>query len=199
MADLPGAVKVKVLLAQALFGNPDILLLDEPTNHLDMVSKELLEQALNNYKGTVLYVSHDRYFINQTATRILELTNKEIFQFIGNYDYYLDKKDSIHAASDTYTEQQRNNTETAPSNNKLNWQQQKEQQAQQRKLENEIKKIEDEISALETRNEEVDELLAKEEIYTDVNELLKYNEEKDSIQERLEQLMKKWEDLSQQL
>lgn len=197
--DISGGERGRVSLAKLMLSEANFLILDEPTNHLDMVSKELLEQALNNYKGTVLYVSHDRYFINQTATRILELTNKEIFQFIGNYDYYLDKKDSIHAASDTYTEQQRNNTETAPSNNKLNWQQQKEQQAQQRKLENEIKKIEDEISALETRNEEVDELLAKEEIYTDVNELLKYNEEKDSIQERLEQLMKKWEDLSQQL
>ena len=98
MSTLLGAQKVKVLLAQALFGNPDILLLDEPTNHLDITSKEILESALNRYTGTVLYVSHDRYFINRTATRILDLTDGSFINYIGNYDYYLEKKEDVEAA-----------------------------------------------------------------------------------------------------
>ena len=196
--DISGGERGRVSLAKLMLSEANFLILDEPTNHLDMVSKELLEQALNNYKGTVLYVSHDRYFINQTATRIIELTNKEIFQFVGNYDYYLTKKDAIHATSTAFSANEEAKTE-ASSANKLNWQQQKEQQAQQRKLKNEIQKIEEEISALEARNDELDTLLASEEVYTDVDTLLQYNQEKDDVQNRLEQCMIKWEDLSQQL
>lgn len=196
--DISGGERGRVSLAKLMLSEANFLILDEPTNHLDMVSKELLEQALNNYKGTVLYVSHDRYFINQTATRIIELTNKEIFQFVGNYDYYLAKKDAIHATSTAFSANEEVKTE-ASSANKLNWQQQKEQQAQQRKLKNEIQKIEEEISALEARNDELDTLLASEEVYTDVDTLLQYNQEKDDVQNRLEQCMIKWEDLSQQL
>ena len=196
--DLSGGERGRVSLAKLMLSEANFLILDEPTNHLDLLSKELLEQALNNYTGTVLYVSHDRYFINQTATRILELTGKELFQFIGNYDYYLEKKDTIHAASATY-EQVAETSSNTPSENKLSWQQQKEQQAQIRKLENEIKKLEDEIASLESRDEEINALLAKEEIYTNVEELMKLNEEKKQIALQLENCMEAWEELSQKL
>ena len=165
-----------------------------------IVSKELLENALNNYTGTVLYVSHDRYFINQTATRILELAGKQFFNYIGNYDYYLDKKDTLHAAAN-YNEEDTASSSGANtvSENKLSWQQQKEQQAQVRKIENEIKKCETSISKLEARNEEIDALLVMEEIYTNVEELVKLNNEKKEIETQLEELMERWEELSCEL
>lgn len=116
MKDLTGSEKVKVLLAQALFGNPDILLLDEPTNHLDITSKEILESALNRYTGTVLYVSHDRYFINRTATRILDLTDGSFINYIGNYDYYLEKKEDVEAAFAARQMAEAGNNRTAGAN-----------------------------------------------------------------------------------
>ena len=116
MSTLLGAQKVKVLLAQALFGNPDILLLDEPTNHLDITSKEILESALNRYTGTVLYVSHDRYFINRTATRILDLTDGSFINYIGNYDYYLEKKEDVEAAFAARQMAEAGNNRTAGAN-----------------------------------------------------------------------------------
>ena len=139
-----------------------------------------------------------RYFINQTATRILELSQKELFQFIGNYDYYLEKKETIHAASKSYQTTFEKSAD-APSENKLNWQQQKEHQAQIRKIENEIKKLEDEIAALEERNEEIDSLLEKEEVYTNLQELQKYSNEKKEIENQIEKCMERWEICSQQL
>lgn len=195
--DLSGGERGRVSLAKLMLSQANLLILDEPTNHLDMLSKEILENALNNYTGTVLYVSHDRYFINQTATRILELTGKEIFQFIGNYDYYLEKKDTIHATSANFAETQEAND--TPSDNKLSWQQQKEQQAAVRKIENEIKKIEERIEKLEARGEEIDELLTKEEVFTNLSELQKYSSEKEAVEEELMECMEKWEELSQQL
>lgn len=195
--DLSGGERGRVSLAKLMLSEANLLILDEPTNHLDIVSKELLEQALNNYTGTVLYVSHDRYFINQTATRILELAGKQFFNYIGNYDYYLDKKDTLHAAANyKETDSSSSSKASATSENKLNWQQQKEKQAQIRKIENEIKKCEDTISKLETRNEEIDALLVKEEIYTNVEELVKLNNEKKEIEAQIEELMEKWETLS---
>ena len=144
MATLDARLKVKVLLAQALFGNPDILLLDEPTNHLDIMSKEILEDALNAYIGTVLYVSHDRYFINRTAHRILNLNRRTLINYLGNYDYYLEKKDGqlsiLDAANGSlacrteHTGQQTGDSSTAgraddSSAAKQDWKAMKEQQA----------------------------------------------------------------------
>ena len=124
-----------------MLSEANFLILDEPTNHLDLVSKEILEQALQNYTGTVLYVSHDRYFINQTATRILDLTNRRFVNYIGNYDYYLEKKEEL--TSIYAPEKETELPESAPSETKLSWQQQKENQARQRKLENDLKKTEE--------------------------------------------------------
>lgn len=195
--DLSGGERGRVSLAKLMLSGANLLVLDEPTNHLDLLSKELLEQALNNYTGTVLYVSHDRYFINQTATRILELSQKELFQFVGNYDYYLEKKDTIHATSDSYTETVA--TAEAPSEGKLSWQQQKEQQAAIRKIENELKKVEANIEKLEARNAELDELLIQEEICTNSVKLQECTNEKAEIDEKLMEYMERWEELSQQL
>ena len=198
--DLSGGERGRVSLAKLMLSEANLLILDEPTNHLDIVSKELLENALNNYTGTVLYVSHDRYFINQTATRILELAGKQFFNYIGNYDYYLDKKDTLHAAANYSEENTASSTgANTVSENKLSWQQQKEQQAQIRKIENEIKKCETSISKLEARNEEIDALLVQEEIYTNVEELVKLNNEKKEIETQLEELMERWEELSCEL
>ena len=145
MAELNGSEKVKVLLAKALFGNPDSLLLDEPTNHLDSTSKEILENALNSYTGTVLFVSHDRYYINSTATRIIELAKKTVVNYIGNYDYYLEKKDILGAKPIT------NNISKSSSSaiSKLNWQEEKVKQAQQKKIKNEIKRTEERMALIE--------------------------------------------------
>ena len=200
MKDLKGAEKVKVLLAQALFGNPDILLLDEPTNHLDITSKEILEQALNEYTGTVLYVSHDRYFINQTATRILELVNQTFVNYIGNYDYYLEKKEELTAAYATPAADQtvpQNTTESTPSDSKLSWQEQKELQAKERKRKNELKKTEDRIAVLEERNVEIDELMTQEEVYSNSVKCQELALEKDANNTELEELYEKWEELAE--
>ena len=177
-----------------MLSEANFLILDEPTNHLDIVSKEILEEALNRYTGTVLYVSHDRYFINTTATRILDLTEGQLVNYIGNYDYYLGKREELSPASlsdNGFT------AEADPiSTGKLDWKQQKEEQARIRKRENDLKKTEEEIFELETRDQEIDELLMKEEIYTSTAECLKLHQEKEAIHERLEQLYETWEALA---
>ncbi|MDE7424914.1 MAG: ABC-F family ATP-binding cassette domain-containing protein [Lachnospiraceae bacterium] len=197
--DLSGGERGRVSLAKLMLSEANLLILDEPTNHLDILSKEILEQAINNYTGTVLYVSHDRYFINQTATRILELTHCQLLNYIGNYDYYLEKKEITYQTSGILinTTSSVNTTET--SQNKLNWQQQKDEQARIRKIQNQIDKAEKEIITLEKRNEEIDTLLVQEEIYSDLAQLMKLNQEKEEIESKLEKLMTTWEELSSQL
>lgn len=192
--DLSGGERGRVSLAKLMLSEANFLILDEPTNHLDIVSKEILEEALNRYTGTVLYVSHDRYFINTTATRILDLTEGQLVNYIGNYDYYLEKREELSPAplSDNgFT------AEADPiSTGKLDWKQQKEEQARIRKRENDLKKTEEEIFELETRDQEIDELLMKEEIYTSTAECLKLHQEKEAIHDRLEQLYETWEALA---
>ncbi len=179
-----------------MLSEANFLILDEPTNHLDITSKEILEDALVNYTGTILYVSHDRYFINKTATRILDLTNQTLINYIGNYDYYLEKKEimtSLYTAPlSAKAAAPEEITET-----KLDWKAQKEEQARLRKRQNELKKTEDEIHKLETRDGEIDELLGKEEIFTDVSKLVELNNEKETIRLRLEELYELWEDLAE--
>lgn len=192
--DLSGGERGRVSLAKLMLSEANLLILDEPTNHLDIASKEILENAINHYTGTVLYVSHDRYFINKTATRILDLTNGHLLNYIGNYDYYMEKKEDIEKAfladSINSSSNQKEITE-----GKSDWQQQKEEKARLRKRQNDLKKCEDEIQKLEARNEEIDELLTKEEIYTNVEKLMELNQEKKEAELRLEQLMELWEEL----
>lgn len=194
ISSLSGGERGRVSLAKLMLSEANFLILDEPTNHLDITSKEILESAINSYAGTVLYVSHDRYFINKTATRILELTQKEFINYIGNYDYYLEKKDTLQPA-------QKDNTtakaSSAPSAEKLDWKLQKEQQAKQRKKENDLKKCEDRISILEEKNQKLDAEMAKPENATNVAKLQEIANEKASFEAELEKLYEEWEILSE--
>lgn len=194
---LSGGERGRVSLAKLMLSEANFLILDEPTNHLDIASKEILEEALNSYTGTVLYVSHDRYFINQTATRILDLTNQSVVNYIGDYDYYLEKKEELTekyapSAAETATEAK----EEAPSEGKLTWQQQKEEQARKRKQENELKKVETRIEELETRDKEIDDTLVLPNVCTNVGRCAELSREKDKIQQELEELYEKWETLA---
>ena len=194
---LSGGERGRVSLAKLMLSEANFLILDEPTNHLDIASKEILEEALNSYTGTVLYVSHDRYFINQTATRILDLTNQSVVNYIGDYDYYLEKKEELTekyapSAAETSVESK----EEAPSEGKLTWQQQKEEQARKRKQENELKKVEKRIEELETRDKEIDNTLVLPDVCTNVGRCAELSREKDKIQQELEELYEKWETLA---
>ena len=192
---LSGGERGRVSLAKLLLSQANFLILDEPTNHLDITSKEILEEALNNYEGTVLYVSHDRYFINKTATRILDLTNHKLVNYIGNYDYYLEKKEEL---TDIYAPEVREEvyTETV-SATKMDWKQQKEEQARLRKRENDLKKTEKAIEELEQRDSEIDEEMANPEVATNVAECVRLSKEKAEIAEKLEKLYEKWEELAE--
>ncbi len=197
ISDLSGGERGRVSLAKLMLSEANFIILDEPTNHLDITSKEILEEALNNYTGTLLYVSHDRYFINQTATRILELTGNTLVNYVGNYDYYLEKKEAltaIYAPSSAAQSEAAPQTDTAT---KLDWKQQKEEQARIRKRQNDLKKTEERIAELEKRDKAIDEALSKEEIFTQVSECMKLNTEKAAILEELEQLYEKWEELAE--
>ncbi|MEI3520762.1 MAG: ABC-F family ATP-binding cassette domain-containing protein [Anaerosacchariphilus sp.] len=196
ISELSGGERGRVSLAKLMLSEANFLILDEPTNHLDIVSKEILEQALNRYTGTVLYVSHDRYFINTTATRILDLTGGQLVNYIGNYDYYLEKHDILtpKAQNPELPEAKAAEPESA---GKLDWKQQKEEQARQRKRENDFKKTEAEIFDLETRDGEIDQLLTQESVYTNVAECMKLHKEKEAIAARLEILYEQWEALAQ--
>ena len=207
ISDLSGGERGRVSLAKLMLSEANFLILDEPTNHLDITSKEILEDALQNYTGTVLYVSHDRYFINQTATRILELTGRTLLNYIGNYDYYLEKKELMTSlyvtpAADSGDSVMSSGVSSssngeAVSEVKQDWKAQKEEQSRIRKRQNDLKKTEDEIHRLETRDAEIDGLLTLEEIYTDVDKLLELNNEKESIQTKLEELYEQWEELAE--
>lgn len=194
ISDLSGGERGRVSLAKLMLSEANFLILDEPTNHLDIVSKEILEQALNRYTGTVLYVSHDRYFINTTATRILDLTGGTLVNYIGNYDYYLEKHDILTPASSPAGTKE---PEEEASAAKLDWKQQKEEQAKQRKRENDLKKTEELIFELESRDAEINELMTHEDVYTNVAECQKFHKEQEELKSRLEILYEQWETLAQ--
>lgn len=205
ISDLSGGERGRVSLAKLMLSEANFLILDEPTNHLDITSKEILENALNQYTGTVLYVSHDRYFINETASRILELTGNTLVNYIGNYDYYLTKKEELtriyapQAAEKTSTGLFGNAIAspavTGESDVKRDWKQQKEEQARERKRQNDLKKTEEQIQTLETRDGELDEMLAQPEVYSDAARCMELNKEKYEISQKLEELYELWETL----
>ena len=197
ISSLSGGERGRVSLAKLMLSEANFLILDEPTNHLDIASKEILEEALNSYTGTVLYVSHDRYFINQTATRILDLTNQSVVNYIGDYDYYLEKKEELtEKYAPTAQEATEEAKEETPSEGKLTWQQQKDEQARKRKQENELKKVEKRIEELETRDKEIDDTLVLPDVCTNVGRCAELSREKDKIQAELEELYEKWEELA---
>lgn len=190
--DLSGGKRGRVSLAKLMLSNANFLILDEPTNHLDITSKEILENALNSYTGTVLFVSHDRYFINSTATRIIELANKTVVNYIGNYDYYLEKKDILGAKPIT------NNTSKSSSSaiSKLNWQEEKVKQAQQKKIKNEIKRTEERMALIEAEIEELDNMYADPAISSDTAKLMEIHTRKEALSKELDELYDKWGELT---
>ncbi len=196
ICDLSGGEKGRVSLAKLMLGNANLLILDEPTNHLDILSKEILENALNGYEGTVLYVSHDRYFINRTASRILELTGQTFVNYIGNYDYYLEKKETMTAplpSSPIKTA-----AVSTDSLSKTDWKQKKEEQARQRKKENDLKKCEEEIEKLEQKRAGLDEEMSRPDIATNVAKLQEISKAQQEIDDILMTLYETWETLAQE-
>ena len=211
---LSGGERGRVSLAKLMLSEANFLILDEPTNHLDIMSKEILEDALNAYTGTVLYVSHDRYFINKTASRILDLNRHVLTSYLGNYEYYLEKKDEQLALIDAAAQAKTSAgphagslsaagaagsaaQPTSSSDTKQDWKARKEQQAARRKKENELRKCEEAIEQLETRNSEIDLLMASPGICTDVARLQELNREKEENETKLNDLYEKWELLSE--
>ena len=201
ISSLSGGERGRVSLAKLMLSEANFLILDEPTNHSDIASKEILENALNDYTGTVLYVSHDRYFINQTASRILDLVNHTFVNYIGNYDYYLEKKEELTTAyageASTPSSVSDNSTDKNVSESKLSWQEQKEAQARLRKRQNELKKTEERIGELEDRDSEIDALMIQEDIFTNSVKCQELAKEKAAIAEELEELYMKWEELAE--
>lgn len=196
--DLSGGERGRVSLAKLMLSESNFLILDEPTNHLDIASKEILEDAINSYTGTVLYVSHDRYFINRTAHRILELSGQTFTQYLGNYDYYLEKRTSAANASEALgTASSAASAPDTASASKLSWQEQKEKEAARRKKENALKKCEDRIAALEERDRQIDEEMGDPSVATDVAALQRLSREKEEISDELLTLMEEWEALSE--
>ena len=197
---LSGGERGRVSLAKLMLSDANFLILDEPTNHLDIDSKAILENAINHFEGTVLYVSHDRYFINTTAHRILDLTSQTMLNYIGNYDYYLDKKDAMeqaHLQTETKVSDVTASAAATASDTKLSWQQQKEEQARQRKLEKELQAVETEIEELESDNEQIDTELSDLANGNDVAKLQELSKKRAENDARLEELMQRWESLSE--
>lgn len=202
ISDLSGGERGRVSLAKLVLSNANFLILDEPTNHLDIMSKEILEDALNGYEGTILYVSHDRYFINRTAHRILDLTEGQFISYVGNYDYYLEKHDTVMAAIEANAPQNADAdsavaAKAAESEVKLDWKAQKEEQARLRKKENDLKKCEEKIAELEARISEIDTEMSDPAIGTQVAKLQELTKEQTSCQEQLEKLYEQWEELAE--
>ena len=204
ISDLSGGERGRVSLAKLVLSNANFLILDEPTNHLDIMSKEILEDALNGYEGTILYVSHDRYFINRTAHRILDLTEGQFVSYVGNYDYYLEKHDTVMAAIEANAPQNADadsavaaKATATESEVKLDWKAQKEEQARLRKKENDLKKCEEKIAELEARISEIDTEMSDPAIGTQVAKLQELTKEQTACQEQLEKLYEQWEELAE--
>ena len=194
--DLSGGERGRVSLAKLMLSDANLLILDEPTNHLDIMSREILENALRSYSGTLLFVSHDRYFINQVATRILELSENGLANYNGNYDYYIEKQLNP-SATESSGESVAAGTAAAEtvSAGKMDYKQQKELQAKERKRKNQLKKTMERIDAIDARLKELDELLVQEEVYTNVSRLMEINKEKEALDEEQLTLMELWEEL----
>ena len=198
---LSGGEKGRVSLAKLMLSNANFLILDEPTNHLDIQSREILEDAINDYEGTVFYVSHDRYFINQTATRILDLSPDGIVNYKGNYTYYLEQKEAGNIAADSESvsgDSHTADTPAASTSSKEDWKKSREEAARQRKRANELKKTEAEISRLEEENEKIKEEMNEPEISSNVSRLMELSSQYEKNETALLDLYDQWEALSEE-
>ena len=197
VSDLSGGEKGRLSLAKLMLSEANLIILDEPTNHLDMTSKEILENAINSYTGTVFYVSHDRYFINRTASRILELTHTKLINYLGNYDYYEEKKEQLTATFAPEIAKEKD--AKTVSDNKLDYLERKAEAARIRKLKNDISKVEEKIKKYEDRLNELDEMLEDPSVSTNSAKLNEISKEQNDISKKLDDLMLQWEELSDQL
>ncbi len=204
VGECSGGERGRISLAKLMLSEANFLILDEPTNHLDIASKEILEDALNGYEGTVLYVSHDRYFINRTAHRILELNGRTLTGYLGNYDYYLEKQGEASPSlkSSLTASLSKNSTATAalseePSAGKSDWQAKKAEQARIRKLENDLRKTEERIAELEDKIAELDTLMVSDEVCRNSAKLSELSAEQAGLKEELNHLYEAWENLSE--
>ncbi len=197
ISSLSGGEKGRLSLAKIMLSKANFIILDEPTNHLDIFSKEILENAINNYEGTVLYVSHDRYFVNKTAKKILELSNNGITEYLGNYDYYVEKKETARREELLFGEPKTNESEKTISQTKLSYQAQKEQQAKERKIKNQIKKVENDIDEIENQIKTIEQQLLLPEIATNAEKAHELFDKKTSLDESLKELYIKWEELQE--
>ena len=204
--DLSGGEQGRVSLAKLMLSDANFLILDEPTNHLDIQGKEVLEEAIRNYEGTVLYVSHDRYFINKTATRIIELFSNRFDNYIGNYDYYIEKKEDVRAYGDSLQKEKMPLEAIDPEeaqrleekeSKRLDWESQKELSAKRRKWQNALQKAEEKIAKLEERKEEL--TASMEEVGSDVGRLMEIHREQEAIEKELEEQYALWEASSLEL
>ena len=204
--DLSGGEQGRVSLAKLMLSDANFLILDEPTNHLDIQGKEVLEEAIRNYEGTVLYVSHDRYFINKTATRIIELFSNRFDNYIGNYDYYIEKKEDVRAYGDSLQKDKMPLEAIDPEeaqrleekeSKRLDWESQKELSAKKRKWQNALQKAEEKIAKLEERKEEL--TASMEEVGSDVGRLMEIHREQEAIEKELEEQYAIWEESSLEL
>lgn len=198
ISSLSGGERGRVSLAKIMLSTANLIILDEPTNHLDITSKEILENAIREFKGTVIYVSHDRYFINQTATRILYLKDNKFYNYIGDYDYYLEKKSDVESSFIYATEEDDTvkSDDNSESDTKLNWKSAKEDRAKLKKRQNAIKRCEDKISILEKDLSDIEEEFLKEENQSDAVKLHALQLKKEEIEPELEELYSLWEELS---
>ena len=205
VGDLSGGEKGRLSLAKLMLSNANFLILDEPTDHLDMVSKEILENALNSYTGTVLYVSHDRYFINETCTRILELSNNTVINYIGNYNYYLEKRELMNNLVTNNQNDTNSDTNTSSisdidtTSSKDDWKKQKELSRQKEKLTKELNKVEEEINTLEEKKAQIEEDMANPLFSRDAAKLISLQKDLESTNEKLDEIFIKWEEVSSAL
>ena len=208
ISTLSGGERGRVALAKIMLSKANFLILDEPTNHLDILSKEILESAILNYEGTVLYVSHDRYFINQTASKIIEMSACGTKEYLGDYDYYIEKKKELEVTASENTSktlsQMSSTSVSQPSTDttssaKLDRQKQKEEQARVRRIQNQLTKIEESISEAEERVNYIDEQLCLEEVYSDFEKSKDFLQEKEDLSQKIAGLYEEWETLSEQL
>ena len=190
---LSGGEKARLLLAKLSMENNNFLILDEPTNHLDIDSKEVLENALIDFYGTLLFVSHDRYFINRVATHVLELSESGSTLYLGDYDYYVDKKAEIEVSQIEDASTSNQAKEASPAND---YQAQKESQKEARKLMRQIESLEAEIEELETQSQAISEQMLE---TNDAEKLMEFQTELDKISHRQEEAMLEWEELSEQV
>lgn len=197
IGDLSGGERGRVSLAKLMLSSANLLILDEPTNHLDITSKEILENAIRNYTGTCLLVSHDRYFINQVATKILDLSRGQLYEYDGNYDYYLDKKAIVESLGKDGNLEDGSVAVVTETESKEDWKKAKEDQARERKRLNDLKKIEDSIEEYELKSSQLDEELLKPEHATNPSKLLELSKQKEEVDSKLEALMEEWEELNQ--